>query len=294
MSNIPLVEVLDAVYLWSEHGPVAPDRERIQDQRVCSVDNPSLTPFLPVGPAPAGGYSAVLIFPGGGYTRLAVNHEGYDIARWFSERGVAAFVVKYRLQEYGFPAALLDGLRSVRILRSRAQEWGINPSSIGVVGFSAGGHLAASVVLRSDFTQGEKDPLAKIDARPDFAVLGYPLVTLVGPEAHGGCRKALLGEDPDSQLLYDNSLQFHVKSDVPPLFVFHGLSDQAVPVGNSLALFDEVAKYNGRSELHIYQTATHGVGMIPGQGSVSSWPGALELWLRQNQFMAEAAGSSGS
>lgn len=288
MSNLPPLS--DPIPLWPEQVPVAPDRERIQDQRVCSVDNPSLIPFWPVAAVPEGGRSAVLIFPGGGYSRLAVNHEGYDIARWFSERGVAAFVVKYRLQEYGFPAALLDGLRAVRLVRQRAEEWGLNPAAIGVVGFSSGGHLAASVTLRSEFSAGDKDPLAAIEARPDFVILGYPVVTLVGVDAHPGSCKALLGEDPDAQLLYENSLQFHVKEDVPPIFLFHGLGDPAVPVGNSLALFDEIAKYSGQSELHIYQTAIHGVGMIQGQGSVSSWPQALELWLRQNQFMAAAAG----
>jgi acetyl esterase/lipase len=285
-----LAPTLDSIYLWPD-ALVAPDRERIQDQRICAVDNPSFIPFWPLTTAPSEGYSAVLIFPGGGYTRLAVNHEGYDIARWFSERGVAAFVVKYRLQEYGFPAALLDGLRAMRILRQRAAEWNINPAAIGVVGFSAGGHVAASVALRSGFSAEDQDSLAEIEARPNFAVLGYPLITLVGSDAHAGCRKALLGDDPDPQLLYENSLQFQVHEDVPPMFIFHGIADQAVPVGNSLAFFDEIAKYSHESELHIYQTAIHGVGMIQGQGSVSGWPVALELWLRQNGFMAGVAGS---
>lgn len=182
---------MNPIPLWPEQVPVVPDRERIQDQRICSVDNPLLIPFWPTAPAPDSGRGAVLIFPGGGYTRLAVNHEGYDIARWFNARGVAAFVVKYRLQEYGFPAALLDGLRAVRLLRQSAAEWGINPASIGVVGFSAGGHVAASVTLRSGFTAGNEDPLGDIDPHPDFAVLGYPLVTLVGADTHLGSCSAL-------------------------------------------------------------------------------------------------------
>lgn len=281
MSSLPCAPT----YLWFENALVDPDRERIQDQRVCSVDNPSLTPFWPAVEAANG--AAVLIFPGGGYTRLATNHEGDDIAHWFSERGVAAFVVKYRLAEYGFPASLLDGLRAVRLVRKNAAAWGIDPTKIGVIGFSAGGHVAASVAVRSEFAMDGDDLLSEINARPDFAVLGYPVITLIGSDAHAGCRKALLGENPDSQLLYENSLQFQVKDDAPPMFIFHGIGDQAVPVGNSLALFEEVTKYNQQSELHVYQTAIHGVGMIKGQGSVSSWPDALALWLRQNRFMAE-------
>jgi len=262
---------------------VTPDRERIQDQRICSVDNPSLVPFWPE-PRVIGG-AAVLIFPGGGYTRLAINHEGYDIASWFSARGVAAFVMKYRLQEYGFPAALLDGLRAMRLLRKHAQDWGINPDGIGVVGFSAGGHVAASVALRCDFATGDQDPLGEISPRPDFVILGYPVIAMEGPYAHVGSRKALLGESPDPRLLYENSLQFQVKSGAPPMFIFHGVGDQAVPVSNSLSFFAELQKHNKQSELHVYQTAIHGVGMVQGQGSVSSWPQAVELWLRHNQFL---------
>ena len=271
------------VYLWPEKPLVVPDREHIKDQRVVSVDNPSLVPFWPA-PELANG-TAVVIFPGGGFTRLAVNHEGYDVARWFNERGVAAFVLKYRLQEYGFPSSLLDGLRAMRVLRKYAQEWSIDPNKIGVTGFSAGGHLAASLITRSDFSVDVEDPLGDISAIPDFAVLGYPVITMVGVDAHAGSRLALLGENPDPTLVYDNSLQFHVTAAVPPVFIFHGIGDQAVPVGNSLEFFNEVQKYNRESELHIYQSSIHGVGMIQGQGSISSWPHALELWLKHNQLI---------
>lgn len=275
MSNLPSAPI----YLWFENELVVPDRERTQDQRVHSVDNPQLIPFSPT--PDVANSAAVLIFPGGGYTRLAINHEGHDIARWFAERGVAAFVVKYRLVEYGFPAPMLDGLRAIRLVRKNAEAWGIDPSKIGVVGFSAGGHVAASVAVHSERAFGEA-PLEGVSARPDFVVLGYPVITLVGSDAHLGCRNALLGETPDSQLLYENSLQFHVKDDAPPMFIFHGVGDQAVPVGNSLEFFTQLYKCNQQSELHLYQTHIHGVGMIQGQGSVSNWPNALELWLYQN------------
>lgn len=270
------------VYLWPEQPLVSPDREHTKDQRLCAVDNPSITPFWPEAAIANG--TAVLIFPGGGYQRLSMMGEGADIAHWFTARGVAAFVVKYRLHEYGYPAPLLDGLRAVRLVRKHAADWNIDPAKIGVVGFSAGGHVAASIATRPEFSVGH-DPLGDLSAHADFAVLAYPVITMGGNDAHAGSRKALLGENPSESLVRENSLQYQVTERVPPIFIQHGVGDEAVPVTNSLAFFAEVQKYNKQSELHIYQSNIHGVGMIQGQGSVSSWPQALELWLRQNQFI---------
>lgn len=272
----------EPIYLWAEKPFIEPDREHIKDQRLYAVDNPSITPFWPEKP----NGTAVVIFSGGGYVRLALDHEGYDVAKWFAQRGVAAFVAKYRMQEYGFPAPLLDGLRAVRLVRKNAMEWGIDPRKIGVLGFSAGGHLAASVATRFGFSNLLSDPLDGVSARPDFAILGYPVIALYGPDAHSGSRKALLGENPEPALLHENSLQYQVTDKIPPVFLFHGIGDQAVPVGNSLAFFSEVLKHNQQSELHIYQTTIHGVGMIPGQGSVSTWPQALEAWMRERGWLA--------
>jgi len=271
------------LYLWAEKPLVSPDREVVKDQRLYYVDNPSMKPFWP-DPSVANGTS-VVIFAGGGYVRLAIDNEGYDLAKWMSQRGVAAFVVKYRMQEYGFPAPLLDGQRAVRLVRKNAKAWGLDPNKIGVIGFSAGGHLAASVTTRSDFVADKADPLLTISARPDFAVLGYPVITLEGESAHAGSRKALLGENPDPALVRDNSLQYQVKAGVPPVFMFHGVADQAVPVANSLMFFNEVLKYNKQSELHLYQSNIHGVGMVQGQGTISTWTQALEGWMKQNGWM---------
>ena len=286
LSCLPIVGVaqpvselpVDPIYLWDEKPLVSPDREHIKDQRVYAVDNPAMIPYWPEADQANG--TAVVIFPGGGYVRLAINHEGHDIAKWFAARGVAAFVVKYRMQEHGFPAPLLDGLRAVRQVRKYADDWGIDPAKVGVIGFSAGGHLAASVATRSDFTFALDDPLGDISAHPDFAILGYPVITLYGADTHAGSRKALFGEHPEPNKLHENSLQYQVKANIPPVFMLHGIGDQSVPVGNSLAFFTEVQKHNKQSELHIYQTGIHGVGMIQGQGSVSDWPLALEAWLK--------------
>lgn len=271
------------ILLWAEKPLITPDREVFKDQRVYYVDNPSMTPFWP-DPAIANGTAAV-IFPGGGYVRLSIDNEGYDLARWLNGRGVTAFVVKYRMKEYGFPAPLLDGLRAVRLVRSNAKAWKLDANKIGVIGFSAGGHLAASVATRFDFVADKADPLANISARPDFAVLGYPVITLEGENAHVGSRTSLLGEHPDPALVHENSLQTQVKANVPPVFMFHGIADQAVPVANSLMFFNEVQKFNKQSELHIYHSNLHGVGMVQGQGTISSWSQALELWLRQNSWI---------
>ncbi len=273
------------VYLWDEKPLVSPDREHVKDQRLYGVDNPSITPYWP-DPALANG-SAVVIFPGGGYVRLSLNQEGHAVAQWFAARGVAAFVVKYRMQEYGYPAPLLDGLRAVRQVRRHAQAWSIQPDKIGVVGFSAGGHLAASVATRSDFALGD-DPYGEINARPDFAILGYPVITLEGPDAHAGSRKALLGESPDPQWVRDNSLHYQVRDHIPPVFLFHGSRDQSVPVSNSVAFFQAVHPYRPESELHIYNSSIHGVGMVQGQGSISSWPEAVEKWLRMLGYLNPA------
>jgi len=271
------------VYLWPEQPLITPDREHTKDQRLCAVDNPSITPFWP-DPETANGAS-VLIFPGGGYQRLSMIGEGKDIARWFNDRGVAAFVVKYRLHEYGYPAPLLDGLRAMRLVRKHAPGWQLHPGKIGVVGFSAGGHVAATVAICPEFSVGD-DPLGDVSPRPDFAVLAYPVITMGGDDAHAGSRKALLGDDPSERIVRENSLQYQVTEQVPPMFIQHGVGDEAVPVTNSLALFAEVQKYNKQSELHIYQSNIHGVGMLQGQGTVSSWLQALELWLGQNQWIA--------
>lgn len=285
MTDLPQESILpkEPFYLWAEKPLVNPDRELFKDQRVYSVDNPSIKPFWPDSALSHG--TAAVIFAGGGYVRLAIDNEGYDLARWLAARGVAAFVVKYRMQEYGFPAPLLDGLRAVRLVRQHAQEWKIDPNKIGVIGFSAGGHLAASVMTRFDFVADKTDSLLSISARPDFAVLGYPVITLEGESAHAGSCKALLGENPNPALVHENSLQYQVKAGVPPVFMFHGVSDQSVPVANSLMFFTEVQKFNQQSELHIFQSSIHGVGMVQGQGTISNWTQALELWLRQNSWI---------
>lgn len=269
--------------LWAESEPVSPDRERIQDERVSGVDNPSITPFWPETP----NGSAVLIFPGGGYERLAWEKEGVKAAQWLNSLGVTAFIVKYRMQEYGHPAPLLDGLRAVRYVRVHADTWSLEQDRIGVLGFSAGGHLAGSVALRSGFTHADldDDPWGRVSARPDFALLLYPVVTMEDPYTHGGSRRALLGEDLSQEARREHSLEHQVSEKAPPLFLVHGSGDESVPVQNSLMLFEAALPHSPASELHIYQTQRHGFGLEPDEGSASFWPEAAEHWLRVNEFL---------
>lgn len=271
--------------LWAEQAPVTPDREHIRNDRVTAVDNPSITPFWPDDPNGA----AVLIFPGGAYQWLAFEKEGVKAAQWFNKLGVAAFVVKYRLDEYGHPAPLLDGLRAVRSVRVHAASWGLDPDRIGVLGFSAGGHLAGSVALRSEFTHEnlEDDPWGRVSARPDFAMLLYPVATMEEPHTHEGSRQALLGEELSAEERREHSLENQVKPGIPPLFMVHGNGDQSVPVANSLQLYQAALPHSPASELHIYQTDRHGFGLEPNEGTASKWPRAAEDWLRLNGFLDE-------
>lgn len=273
----------ESLRLWPEQAPVAPDRERVENGRVVQVDNPSLTPYWPDNPNGA----AVVVYPGGGYVRLAYDKEGMQAVEWLNELGVAAFVVKYRLKEYGHPAPLLDGLRAVRYVRTHAATWGLDPERIGVLGFSAGGHLAGSVALRSDFTHASlaDDPWGRVSARPDFAMLLYPVVTLEKPYAHEGSVHALLGESPSDEQRREHSLEHQAEAGIPPLFLVHGNQDGSVPVQNSLMLYEAALPHSPRSELHVYQTDRHGFGLLPGQGTASNWPEAAAEWLRFNEFL---------
>ncbi|WP_111641088.1 alpha/beta hydrolase [Marinimicrobium alkaliphilum] len=269
--------------LWPEREPVQPDRQRIEDQRIYHVDNPAITPFWPEAGQANG--AAMLVFPGGGYRRLAWDKEGTDIADWLTARGIAAFVVTYRMIDYGYPAPQLDGQRAVRYLRREAEQWGLDPNRIGVMGFSAGGHLAGSVALREPLSVKQSDAWDTFDPRPDLAVLAYPVVTLEGEAAHIGSRDALLGEGPDPARVKENSLHHQVTERVPPLFLVHGGGDRSVPLANSLMLLEAVRAHSDDVELHVYPTDVHGFGMEAGHGSASSWPQALEAWLRTQDFI---------
>jgi acetyl esterase/lipase len=252
--------------------------ETFHEGLVRNVHEPSLTPYLPP-PGRANG-TAVIVCPGGGYTVLAIDKEGAAVAKWLNTLGISAFVLKYRLKEYGHPAPLRDVLRAVRLLRSDGAKWGIKPDRIGVIGFSAGGHLAASAATLFDAPEGRTGaPLDGVSARPDFTMLVYPVIVLTGPHPHPGSRRALIGDTPAPGLAESLSLDSRVTKDTPPAFLVHGGTDTTVPPENSSLFYLALRKAGVAAELHNYERGVHGFGLQPGHGPVSSWPQRCAEWM---------------
>jgi acetyl esterase/lipase len=271
-----------AIPLWPEGVPGAipgGGPEVLESEgRISNVHEPSLTPYLALpGARPA---TAVVVCPGGGYNRLAADHEGRAVAGWLNSIGVSAFVLKYRLKEYGHPAPLRDVLRAVRLLRSGADRWGIAPDRIGVLGFSAGGHLAASAgTLFGDADGRTGAALDAVSARPDFMVLIYPVIRLIAPYSHTGSGRSLLGADATPEMLERYSLDTRVTKDTPPAFLVHGGTDTAVPPENSAVFYLALRKAGVPAELHLYREGAHGIGLRPGHGPMSDWPKRCAEWL---------------
>ncbi|HSL23668.1 MAG TPA: family 43 glycosylhydrolase [Vicinamibacterales bacterium] len=274
--------------LWPEGVPGAResgDDERVEDGRVYNVRRPSMIYVPPAAGAAASG-TAVVICPGGSYARLALANEAEPVARMLSGLGVSTFILKYRLSEYGFPAPLQDALRAIRLLRSRAGEFGLRPDRIGVFGASAGGHVAAMAATLYDAPEGRTgSPLDATSARPDFVALLYPVVTMKEPFAHSGSRANLLGDRPSAALAERLSVETRVTSATPPAFLVHTQEDASVPVENSILLVQALRKAGVPVELHVYEKGPHGFGMTAGLGSASEWPRRFEEWLRSRGWL---------
>ena len=229
--------------------------------------------FLPHAASPT---PAVLIFPGGGYARRA-EHEAEPVARRFTKYGIAAFVVSYRVAPYRDPVPLLDALRSLRVVRLRSGELNVDPKSIGVMGFSAGGHVAgcAATMFDREFAHAYDD-LGRLSARPAFAVLCYPVVSFV-KFPHTGSMMNLLGENPDLDRRKALSVEAAVDADTPPIFMWHTADDQSVHVGNVIELSDALSQNEIPFELHVFARGRHGLGL--GDGEVGVWPDLAARWL---------------
>ena len=231
--------------LWPEGVPglradASPEKTD-KEGRISNVHQPTLTVFLP--PAGQANGTAVVICPGGGYSHLAFEQEGIAPAKWYNSLGVAAFILKYRLKEYGQPAPLQDVLRAIRLVRSRAQEFGVRPDRIGVLGFSAGGHLSASAGTLFDAPEGRTGAaLDATSARPDFFMLLYPVITMQAPFAHAGSVHSLLGATPTPELIQRFSLELQVTKSTPPAFIVQSEEDKTVPVENSLMFYEALRK----------------------------------------------------
>jgi acetyl esterase/lipase len=248
------------------------------------ADIPTLAPFLPAADKASG--AAVVICPGGGYGGLAISYEGMDVGAWMAKRGVAGFVLKYRVAPYKHPVPLEDAQRALRTVRARAKEWGVDPARVGILGFSAGGHLASTAATHFDDGKPDaEDPIERADCRPDFAILCYPVITLKPPYAHMGSRYNLLGKDADEKLVESLCNDEQVTNKTPPTFLFHTADDNAVPVENSLLFFEALHKAKVPAELHVYEHGRHGVGLAPNEPALSSWPDLLEKWMTAHGWM---------
>jgi len=246
-------------------------------------DVPHLVPYLlpPEGKRPR---AAVIVLPGGGYARHAA-HEGEPVARWLNTLGISSFVLVYRVAPYRHPYPLLDAQRAVRLVRRRAAEWGIDPGRVGVLGFSAGGHLASTLGTHFDSGDaGAEDPVEREPCRPDLLILGYPVITLL-EKTHAGSLHNLLGESPDPELRRALSNELQVTAETPPTFLWHTADDKGVPVENSLLFASALAQHGVPFALHVYPSGKHGLGLAQDHPEVHSWVRACAEWLSHRGFI---------
>ena len=226
--------------------------------------------------------AAVVICPGGGYSGLALDKEGHDIARWLNSLGIMGVVLKYRLSDYGHPAPRQDVQRAIRTIRQRAEALQIDPGRIGVMGFSAGGHLASTA--GTHFQAGNPDaadPVNRVGSRPDFMILGYPVISFDPEIAHAGSRNSLLGTTASAVLDAEYSNETRVTPQTPPTFLFHSLDDSAVKLENSLRFYRALQGYEIPTQLEIFSAGGHGYGLGIGGGEVTAWPGRCASWLEK-------------
>jgi len=263
--------------LWSRAAPGAIG--------TTEADEPSIEVFLPLRwhSIKAG----MVICPGGAYKLVMSTYEGEDVARWLNSFGVAAFVLKYRVApRYHHPAPFVDATRAVRYVRYHAARFGLLPERIGIIGFSAGGHLASTVITHFDSGNPEAaDPVDRISSRPDFAVLGYPIISLQSPWTHPGSVRNLLGPNPTAAQIRELSNDLQVTDKTPPAFLFHTSADIQVPAQNSILFYSALRSHGVDSELHIFEYGDHGAGLANGHGAAPrvpvlvNWSALAEDWI---------------
>lgn len=272
------VDVRDSFPLWPGAAPGALGGS--------SNDIPTLTPYLPAAGAATG--AAMVICPGGGYGGLAP-HEGEDYARFLADRGVAGFVLKYRLGSHGYrhPAMMNDVNRAIRLVRHRAGEFAVDGQRVGVMGSSAGGHLASTAVTHWDAGKADDaDLVERHSSRPDLGVLCYPVITM-GDFTHQGSKRNLLGEKPEPALVWLLSNELQVTPQTPPCFIWHTADDGAVPVENALSFAAALQRAKVPFDLHVFQSGRHGIGLDakpPQFENVHPWANDLVYWLKQKQW----------
>jgi acetyl esterase/lipase len=249
------------------------------------VTNPALFVFLPPKETATG--TAVLICPGGGYSALAFSHEGHAVARWLNENGIAGIILKYRLpsdmiMKDKSVGPLQDAQEAMRIIRRNASLWNIDPHKIGVIGFSAGGHLAST--LSTHFDEKVYEVKDTTSARPDFSLLIYPVITMEASFTHAGSRGNLIGENPSEEAIKRFSNELQITENTPPAYLVHSGDDKSVPVKNSIVYYEGLQKLGIPAELHIFQKGGHGYGMSVNRGTQSSWPDLCLKWMKLSGF----------
>lgn len=269
-----------AILLWPDGAPGALGN--------APSDKPNITPFLP---ADNPTHTAVIICPGGGYGMLAITYEGYDVARWLNARGVAAFVLQYRLgPRYHYPVELLDAQRAIRYVRSHAAEDNIDPSHIGIWGFSAGGHLASTTGTHFDAgNHSAPDPIDRVGSRPDFMVLAYPVISMEPGIVQTGSMHNLLGTEPNPILRNEVSNETQVTPQTPPTFLYSTTNDKVVPIMNSVLFYEALVHAGVPAEMHIFEQGPHGSGLGKKSPQLSMWPVLLQNWLSLHGWMASTA-----
>lgn len=273
----------EPIRLWPADAPGATGKE--------DKDIPTLTPYLPTAETATG--AAMVICPGGGYGGLA-KHEGEDYALWLRDHGVTAFVLKYRLGSAGYrhPVMLNDVSRAIRYVRANAEKYKVDPKRVGIMGSSAGGHLASTVLTHFDSGKPDsEDAIEKQSSRPDLGILCYPVITMTGEKTHGGSKKNLLGTDPSPELVKLLSNELQVTKETPPTFIYHTVEDKGVPVENAL-LFANALRANGVDfDLHVYEKGPHGSGLghkvyaTYGEKKLHPWTANCLFWLKGKNFV---------
>jgi acetyl esterase/lipase len=270
------------ILLWENGAPGALGQ--------ADTDKPTITVYR----APRGSSgTAVIVAPGGGYGGLATEHEGRQEAYWFNAMGITSFVLKYRLgPRYHHPIELGDAQRAIRTVRARATEFNVIPDRIGMMGFSAGGHLTATAGTHFDAGKADAtDPIERVSSRPDFLILGYPVISFDPAVAHAGSVKNLLGDNPDPKLIEDLSNDLRVTAQTPPTFLFHTTNDNGVPVENSVRFYLALRKARVPAEMHLFENGPHGVGMALNDPALSVWPSLLMNWLRARGLLTRPGGN---
>ncbi|MDR0521163.1 MAG: alpha/beta hydrolase [Planctomycetaceae bacterium] len=268
------------VFLWEQNVPNALGTDE--------KDKPKFTLYLPDTEKSAG--TAVVICPGGGYHGLGMNHEGKQIAEWFNSFGVTAAVLEYRTRGkgYGHPNPLLDVQRAIRTVRKNAEEWKIKPDKIGVMGFSAGGHLASTAGTHFDDHPNPADNTDKLSCRPDFMILCYAVISFQSAHAHRGSQHNLIGKDAPPELAEYYSSEKQVTTKTPPAFLWTTDEDKVVAPESSVEFYLALRQHKIPAELHIYQKGKHGLGLAKGTAGTENWPELCRIWMKNNGFLPHA------